>query len=352
MVDIASYQIGKDHIEEITPPVGDIRGGMTVNEQFSTFLQHFVKDTEFSCYIENGSPEDQAQHKADLNELLYTTFEIQKRGFGSDEACESYIVKFPHSFFKLYERTLVKKGSELKSKGDRSVEVEEDGAVMRIYNSKMKDFFQPAIDGITNFITKYLHVHENNLPHLDTIYWVGGFGGCKYLHSQLETVIKQTFPDLKCHFSVPPEPELAVIRGATAFRCHPSIVRKRKADATYGTGDFDHVFHAFVKSGDYIDMNKVFVMNFTALNKDQKSATFPLYATFQKDVRDTRDKDVHKLGEVSVDMGSYLDREIELACDITPTEIHIRVRDKASRNEQKIVVDYLSSSKQLNKISS
>ena len=357
-MDIASYQIGNGHIEEIAPPAGNLWGGMTVNEQFSTVLQGFVKDTKFSCYIENGSPEDQAQHKADLNELIYTRFEKEKRRFGLDEACESYFLEFPHSFFKLYEGTLV-----LKSKGDMSVQVEKDGAVMQISNSKMAEIFQPTIDSITNLITKYIDVHKNNLAHLDTIYWVGEFGGCKYLHCQLKTVIKRTFPDLKCHFSVPPEPHLAVIRGATAFRCHPSIVRKKKADATYGTGDFDAVlccpninkndraFHAFVKSGDDIDMNEVFVMNFTALEKE--IAAFPLYATFQKDVRYTTDKNVHKLGEVSIDMGGYgLDREIELVCDITPNEIHVRVRDKASRNEQKIVVDYLSSSKQLNKISS
>ena len=353
-MDIASYRIGNDHIEEIAPPAGNLRGGMTVNEHFSAILQKFVKDEEFSRYIGKGSPEKQAQHKADLNELIYTRFEKEKRRFGSGDNSKSYFLEFPHSFFKLYEDTLV-----LKSKGDMSVQVGKDGAVMQISNSKMAEIFQSTIDSITNLIIKY--IHENNLgPHLDTIYWVGDFGGCKYLHCQLKTVIKRTFPDLKCHFSVPPEPHLAVIRGATTFRCHPSIVRKKKADATYGTGDFDAVlccpntnennraFHAFVKSGDDIDMNKVFVMNFTALEKE--IAAFPLYATFQKDVRYTTDKNVHKLGEVSIDMGGYgLDREIELACDITSNEIHVRVRDRASRNEQKIVVDYLSSSKQLNK---
>ena len=234
-VDIASHKIVDGRIEEIVIPVGNFWGGTTVNEKFSEFLGDFVDDPKFSKYIESSSPEINARHKADLITLLHNRFETQKRRFGSGEPGKSYVVEFPHSFLKLYEDSLVKKGKELKSKGDRSVQVEDDGAVMRIRESKMAEFFQPAIDKITELIRK--HLHENKIACLlDTIYWVGGFGGCKYLRSQLEKAIKEKFQHCNYHFPVAPQPEFAVIRGATAFRCDPSIVTKRKTDdAIYGT---------------------------------------------------------------------------------------------------------------------
>ena len=243
-VDIASHKIVDGRIAEIAPPAVNFWGGTTVNEEFSKFLQKFVDDPGFSRYIESGSPEVQVRHKADLNELLYIRFEKQKRRFGSVEACKSYIVEFPHSFLKLYQGFLVRKGIALNSEGEISVEVEDDGAVMRIDDSKMAEFFQPAIDGITNLIVSYLQENKIEFQRLravtsfylpskiahtvDTIYWVGGFGGCEYLRKQLESVINQ---GRKYYFAVPPQPELAVILGATVF---PSIVSRRKADTTCG----------------------------------------------------------------------------------------------------------------------
>ena len=231
---IASHEIVDGQIAEIAPPAGNLWGGITVNEKFSEFLQDFVDDPEFSSYIKNISPENQAQHEADLNKLLYTTFEKQKKRFCSVETQDSYIVELPRSFWSLYEDPLVKKGKTLNSEGDMSVEIEDDDHVMRISDSKMAKFFQPAIKGITELIES--HLQQNTNAHkVDTIYWVGGFGGCKYLRNKLEMFIKETFQGCNYNFVVPPEPELAVLLGATTFHCDPSIVAERKADADEGT---------------------------------------------------------------------------------------------------------------------
>ena len=368
-VDIASHAIVHDRIVEIAPPAGNFWGGTTVNEEFSKFLQDFVDDPDFSHYVGSGTLEKKTRHKADLNRILYTRFESQKRRFGSGEARDSYLVEFPHSFLKLYDDSLMDKGRALNLTGDMSVRMEDDGTVMRISNLKMAEFFQPAIDEIVDLIES--HLKENNIARtIDTIYWVGGFGGCKYLRNQLEMAIKKTFRGFQHHYPVPPEADLAVIQGATAFRCDPGIVTKRKADATYGSDcwiQFDstlhrpdykewdkessvfrcnNIFRAFVERGEDVCTNEVFVMDYCPSKRDQKRACFPLYSAPRKDVWYTTDDDVHKLGEVSIDMGGYgLDREMELVCDITHTEIQIRARDKTSGNERKVVIDFLSSSK-------
>ena len=248
-VDIASHGIVEEGcIEELAQPAGNFWGGTTVNEEFSKFLQEFVDDHEFSCYIGSGTLVNDTQHKADLSKLLYTTFESQKNHFGSGRAQDSYIVELPPSFTKVYKDSLMKKGRALDSKGDMSVEVEDDGAVMRIYYSKMKEFFQPAIDGIMKLIESYL-LGNKIARRIDTIYWVGGFGGCKYLRNQLEMLIEKEFQGCVYHFPVPPEPDLAVILGATALGCNPNIFAKRKSDVTCG-GALSHSgmgFHSLGK---------------------------------------------------------------------------------------------------------
>ena len=155
-VDIASHKIVEGHIEEIDIPAGNFWGGTTVNEEFSKFLQKCVGDPDYSRYIKSSSPVIEARHKAQLSDLLYTRFETQKKRFGSGEPEKSYIVEFPHSFLKAYGDFLVRTGEALKLKGDESVEMEDDGAVMRINDSKMVEFFQPVIDGITDLIEKHL----------------------------------------------------------------------------------------------------------------------------------------------------------------------------------------------------
>ena len=233
-VDIASQSIVEGCIVEIVPPVGNFWGGITVNKEFSKFLEDFVDDPKFSRYIVKCSPENRTRHKVDLTELIYTRFEKLKRRFGSLEGFNSYIIEFPRSFLRMYQGFLVEKGSARNSDGEILVEVEEDGAVMRIYNSKMKEFFQPAMDGIMNLIES--HLEKNNFANtIDTIYWVGGFGGCKYLRGQLETTIGTKFQGCTYQFPVPPEPELAVVLGAHSIRCNPGIVPKSRL----GADDFD-----------------------------------------------------------------------------------------------------------------
>ena len=227
-VDIASHAIVDGRIKEIAPPIGRACGGTTVNGAFSKFLEDFVDDEGFECYVEDSSPEIQARHKADLNKLLYTTFETQKKRFGSGEVCESYIVRFPSSFLKVYKESIL--GKALNLKGDMSVEVEDDGEVMRISDTKMAEFFQPSIHGVTDLIESYLN--ENKIARtIDTIYWVGGFGGWEYLRNELEKIIEKEFQGCSYQFALPPEPEFAVIRGATAFCCDSGIIPKMKPDS-------------------------------------------------------------------------------------------------------------------------
>ena len=220
-VDIASHVIREDCIGEVAATqAGNFCGGITVNERFSEFLQGFVDDPEFLHYIQSGAPEEKTQHKADLSAFLYgkSGFESEKMRFGSSDGSGPCYFQFPQSFWKVYKDSLLKK------KGDMSVQVKDDGT-MHINASKMAEFFQPAIDGITDLIEAHLQKSKVTRT-FEMVYWVGGFGGCKYLRTQLEEKINEYFRGCKYRFTVPPGPELAVVQGAAAFCCDPSIVMK------------------------------------------------------------------------------------------------------------------------------
>lgn len=379
-VDIATHGIINDHMEELVGATGNGWGGTKVNEAFSEFLQEFVDDPKFSRYIgepstsaEQMGDQDEAECKrarnvADLNYLLYTTFESQKVKFGSRDECRfDFKVRLPYTFWALYQDDIARRGRELSEQGSNGIRLQDEGQNMRISPEKMAEFFQPAVTGIKNEITCHLSSKPKGFQPLgniiDTIYWVGAFGGSKLLRRELEGILGKK----RYHYSLPLEPEYAVIRGAMAFRCTPMIVGKRKADATYGIAtnlEFNprlhrdtykwwscdeqkwmcgKIFGAFVEKGESICTNEVFAATFMPCCKDQTSMRIRVLSSTDTDVKYTDDPNVSEVATLNIEMGGNgLDREVEVVFDITHTEIQIRAYDKTSGKEVKAVADFLS----------
>lgn len=54
----------------------------------------------------------------------------------------------------------------------------------------MKEFFEPAVEGLLQCITeKLLSLDEE----IETIYIVGGFGGCKYIYNTITKNIGDSY---------------------------------------------------------------------------------------------------------------------------------------------------------------
>ena len=224
-VDITAHAIIGDRFMELAPPASRACGGTTVNEAFSKFLEDFVDDDGFKRYIEDSSPNQQARRKAELKNL-YDMFEYMKSKFHPHS--DYYVIEFPRSFWNVYEDSLLRKEKTLES-WDESVQLDDDGS-MRIQGTKMAEFFEPSIHGVTNLIESYLN--ENKIADIiNTIYWVGGFNGWEYLRNQVEKAIKAKFRGCSFRFVIPPEPEFAVIRGAIFFCCDPSIAEMSDSDS-------------------------------------------------------------------------------------------------------------------------
>lgn len=361
-VDIATHSMAGGGVEELAPSAGNDWGGTRVNQEYEKFLEEFVSDPGFSRYLNRSNSVKYARHKADLTHLVYTLFEGQKTLFGSDIGADNFAIEFPRTFWRMYEDDIIAGGARYSG-----IQVEDDGSLMRITPDRMARFFKPAIDGINHLLES--HVKRNNLSSvLDTVYLVGGFGGCIYLRKQIENKLKTLAPTWTT--CIPCNPNLAVIYGATAFRCNPGFVTKRKADASYGLGcsivfneslhrrDFKYwnnekneyycrnLFMTFVERGDIIATEDVYVTTYVPSSSDQQSMTCTMYSAPRRDVWYVTEDDVYELGKITIDMSGYgLDREVEFVLDITHSELQLLARDKASGREVKLIADFLSSEK-------
>ena len=362
-------------VRVITPPAGNACGGTMVNREFSMFLQEIVEDKpDFARFIGSGNRFEQM---AVVNKLLQKDFEDQKASFGDvasgygEESLtgDKLAIKLPVKFTQFYGLGKIEAG--IAALNDDRVELEDD--VIYITPSKFASFFAPAIQGILECIE---NVFEKIKEEVDTVYLVGGFGGCKYTYEKISSMMKANFPQNKVQIVVPKDHKLAVAQGAVKYRMKPDVIHSRVMDASYGT-DFapeynpllhdhhyagiDHtgtprvkdVYMKYVEKGEQISSDEVITAELYPLNNSTESMTICLYSSFDKGVKyittpdGNPDPSVRKIGELIIDMPNpeRLPREkrlVELTMDFSHTEIQIRARYLLTGKEEKVVADFLS----------
>ena len=347
-VDISTHSIVDDHIEELHTATGNYWGGTTVNEAFKSFLEDFVEDRHFTKYKDQIPNAD-----AELNKFVYTDFDIVKCEFGgSEEPEDEYILDIPATFRNVYKQKLLQNTKTKHSYAWISC----DGYRMTLSCKQTELFFRPSINGIISKLRSHLsQLSRNDRPlHeiIDTILLVGAYGGSYYLRKELISALER---DFQVKFPLIMKPGVAVVQGALVFRVDPSVVRKRKADATYGiqvwkkkedgSGEYHkNLFSHFVEVGDSVCTNEVFVNTHFPIRENQESMSLEIFSSPNRDVYYTTDPGVTQLGNVCIPLGGYgLDRQVEVILDITHTEIQMRARDKIFEIERKTVVDFLCS---------
>ena len=379
-VDITAYRISsspEEHIEVILPAIGNDCGGSMVNKKFEKFLGELVGDRTFARYIDTGDEALKATHRARMNELINITFERQKIIFGEKGGVGGRVsIRLPDTFMKQYHSKLVE---GIRKMGNSQIEL--SSGDLRIAYPKMKEFFQPVVEGLLQCLTEALQ----SVPaeeEIETIYIVGGFGGSKYIYN----AITEEFGD--CYkYITPTENDFAVVHGAVLFRQNPNIVHARRADATYGVrvnipfqegkhkeeykwvnekGDVlcENIFSTFVEKGDIVPTSEVVVTEYIPAKLHQQQMHFDIYSSPEKDVWYTTGRkptstdlaEVQKIGELMIPFpkedseegpqGSdvtIVERTVEVTFDFSHTEIQVRGYEKISHKEIKVVLDFLSS---------
>ena len=381
-VDItAHHHDQKRGITIITSPVGNNCGGTMVNREFADFLQGVVEPSEVSKSEENSDSDRSRKRMAILNNLrTCKEFENQKLSFGDSTSGNTELlsgdalaVRLPQKFVNFYGVDKIKTG--IAALNDDKIEFEDDG-ILRITPSKFAEFFKPAIEGILECIKGVFAQLEERV---DTVFLVGGFGGCKYTYGKISTMLKDEFPTRKIRVLVPKEHSLAVTLGAVKYRLKPDIIRSRRMDASYGTEiapvynsmrhrasskridtngtvRSDHVYLYYVEEEEQISSDEIVTCVLIPINNLATEVKIPIYSASSKKINikytttqdGNPDPSVRKIGELRVDIPNpdnlpLKERRIELTMDFSNTEIQVRARYMVTGKEVKVVVDFLSS---------
>ena len=154
------------------------------------------------------------------------------------------------------------------------------------------------------------------------------------------------------------------------FRANPTVLRARKADATYGKSVVQHfdekihnpnqrkveddgtafcqnLFQTIIEVGETISPDHVYVCTSTPLTRGQPSMHVQVFSSPEpaREVWYTTGDNVVKVGELEIELPvvEEEEREVEIMFDFSHTEIQVRAHEKTSGVEVKTVIDFLFS---------
>jgi hypothetical protein len=380
-VDIVAYQLQENpepHMVVLREPSGGPWGGAVVNAEFKKFLSEITGDQDFSNYLHTGSEETDISHRAALDEIFYESFETQKTLFGSNKINKrgKASVKLNSSFIRLYSAEIKVQVEKVKAnEGKTCTSFSSETGELRVTYTKLEVLFNPIVNEIIQCITEVL----KNVPKVQTIFLVGGFGGCEYIHLQLKNYFKDEYK-----FITPRHKEYAVVRGAAMMRKNPEFIKARRADATYGVGvripfvpeihDEKYrrkvegkadmccdIFSAFIEKGDIVSPEYMYMKTFYPERENQDFMRVHIYSSSEKDVWYVTGKrpssnsgksavwcNVEKIGELLVPFHKTGEEDsdtddcaIDVMFDFNTAEIIVTGRHHGSKDTFRMVLDFL-----------
>ena len=371
-VDISIHKVEPSGgVRVLIAPSGNDWGGTKINQKFKQFLGRLVDDENFSRYSfgtnTRANPKRSSKHSADLDDLINGNFEQQKRLYGNNILpSDEIVITLPFSFINVYGDDLQRAVTQ---SNNTDIDFSEDELVLP--TSVVQSFFEDAVSEIKGCMMKSLEMIPTG-DKVDAVFFVGGFGGCRYLYNKLERAIKEDY-NPSCMTYRPDDHETAVVSGAALFRQNPEVISCRVTDATYGTScsmrfkpyhnpaykfyddDRDercnHLFAPFTLRGDVVSTSKVLVRTFIPISHYQSSMTFTIYSSRDKSIpyvvseRGKALENIKEIGELTVrmpDMSGDKNRKVKLFFDFSHTEIQIEAYDLTSGCRAMTTVDFLT----------
>ena len=376
-VDITAQHDNAGKCDVVIPPTGNDWGGTKVNQQFAKFLSGVVGDEDFTNFTSIGDARKCITNRAAINKLIYNEFEQEKVKFGENVGNirelkdaqgldKETSITLPASFIDYYQEDRIRVGiAEYPG-------LNFDDDVLYMTYRKMAELFQPTIDGIIECTMAAL---EQLQGQIETIYLVGGFGGCRYIHGKIKDGLKEHFPRRNYQVIVPTSPNLAIAQGAVMWRKDPTVIQTRRSDGTYGIGmniPFDTAKHdtfykfahpetgeprcrsvlsVFVQVGETVKTSEVFKTYVIPHRQSHTSMSITIYCTKDRGVLYLKDKNdrfsVRKIGELIIDIPNpgntpREDRKVYVIMDFSGTEIQAKARYSLTGKEVKIVCDFLT----------
>ena len=354
----------------ILEPVGNKFGGTQVNRMFENFLRKLLPAEKFDTFINEGK-----KHRAMWNALVWLEFEKVKVAFGDsvdggrDIASYSSDGREQEVLSLRVNRKLCDLFEEAYFNNHQGLVFIKDDQVLHInYSIVVQEFFKPVAEGAMQCVRQALKQLDNKV---DTIYLVGGFGGCKYFHGYITEALRDN-EYANIAIVQAKESFLTVVRGAIRFGENPQVISSRKADATYGIVTSvpfvrgvhhpayrfedsrgalycNYVPYVCVEKGEDIPSDRVFTTTLTPPLLNQKEMKLEIFRTEQTRVGYICDKQCNKtveeIGCLSIKLPesfSAEDRTVCITLDFSGTELKAKACFNHDRSKDVLaIIDYL-----------
>ena len=349
-------------INSVLPPKGNDWGGTTVNREFSRLLQRMVGDNGYEKFY--NSPGNEASNKAVITNLINQDFEEPKINFGEETADDDELafIRLDPTLAKFYE-------TQLTSATASRYGVQYGDDTIMIPYSKMKAIFQPAVSGILSCMNSALSASPVSI---DTIYLVGGFGGCPYIYRKVKAAVERK----NIRVLVPLNHRTAVVEGAVIFRQKNSAIKSRVSDAYYGIAtrndydpnkheyarriynqdddcyQVDYIFDIFINKDQTVRFDDTIEKTFHPAISTDTSVSIQIYRTIKDGVKYLKDVNgkaipgIEEIGKFTVDApicGLLKSRRnIEVEFLIGGTELQVKAVYGPTGKEVSATLDFLS----------
>ena len=335
-------------------PIGGTFGGIHVDQEFEKLMIKAFGD-DFIRRFQEHFPNDW--------QVIMNRFEEQKRA--EEEVDNDEIsIALPLNFIKSCHHDIEEDDDAINERIRRScpenVSVSSD--YLNITMGMLGNLHRPIVTKIAEKMKSLLA--KQSLQDVKTIFLVGGFSEAQFLRRE----ISRCFPDKR--ILIPPDPQLAIIRGAVEFAQEPSLLRARVMGKTYGLNTcivFDpekhplekrlvsrekvycrDIFKTLAKKGERIDIDEKRTYNFFPINPDSTALSFKFYSTDEDEADFISDPGVVSENvEIlipSPNTAKGCDRELRVEVKFGGTETNVQVIDVESGNIKMVCLQLVSTS--------
>ncbi|XP_053400356.1 heat shock 70 kDa protein 12A-like isoform X2 [Mercenaria mercenaria] len=341
-VDITLHQkLANGKLRELHKANGGNWGGTQVDKAFVNTLRDVLGQETLKRFEEEC-----------LNDVfdLLKEFETTKRAIQPDSS-GSVKIRLPLSLqmLKLEEKEDLK-GCQLRKEFMKTLMSKNYGDMITIKDNRLRidasiavGMFQHPVSRICEHMRELLC--DPDVGDINTILVVGGFSECEIV----QNAIKNEFKRKKVIF--PPEPGLAVLKGAVLFGHNPGIIASRKARFTYGVRgsvEFDSaqhpahtkrivngvamcsdVFKVLVKQGEEVETGHRITETKYPASDDDRTANIELFLSTDPNPVFVTDPTCSKIGHMHVKLprgNTTKERGYEIAFIFGEIEIMLKVK--------------------------
>ena len=342
--DIVSHEIQKDGLlKELHYPMGGDWGGTRVDGAFRQFIIKLIGGPILNKFMDDNL--------ADYLEMM-KDFEATKQMVSCEHEEDEVVLKIPMTLVNMFEKETGEELKEVVEQSSTNDELEYVPGKLILSSHLYKTLFQQSTD---NIVTKLKSIFRlNSVQKVGTILMVGGFSESKVVQS----AVKEAFPDKR--FIIPPNPSLAIVRGAVLYGHKPSIIKTRISKLTYGfcfvrdakpkdltrdkCYDTSTVFDAFdklVEIGQEVMVGVPVMRSYTKVRKDQHAMCIMMYTSTSNVAEYVTDTSCSLLGDLVIDLPAKANVEVEVATVFGETELTVRATEQHSKNNVKATFDFL-----------